>query len=87
MQLKYEEQQRRYAEFPDPVRVLGYEVPRVRRIMDMYAHGEIITLQEALCRMVVELATDTESQRKQMIDLMQRSTFPPVPQVSAGKVS
>ena len=87
MQLRHEEIQRRYAEFPDPVRVLGYEIVRVKQIMDAYAHGGIITMQEALCRMVVELATDTESQRKQMIDLMQRSTFPPVPQVPAGKVS
>ena len=77
--MRHEEIQRRYAEFPDPVRVLGYEIVRVKQVMDAYAHGGIITMQEALCRMVVELATDTESQRKQMIDLMQRSTFPPMP--------
>ena len=79
MNLRYEEKQRRFSEFPDPVRLLAYNVPRVREIIEMYACGEIITMQEALCRMVVELATDTESQRKQMIDMMQRSTLAPVP--------
>jgi hypothetical protein len=86
MQLRHEEIQRRYAEFPDPVRVLGYEIVRVKQIMDAYAHGGIITMQEALCRMVVELATDTESQRKQMIHMMERSTFI-MPEMPAVKVA
>lgn len=77
MNLRHEEIQRRYAEFPDPVRLQSYQSPRLKKIMDMFAHGEIITLQEALCRMVVEQATDTESQKRQMFDLMQRSTFVP----------
>jgi len=86
MQLQHEEIQRRYAEFPDPVRVLGYEIVRVKQIMDAYAHGGIITMQEALCRMVVELATDTESQRKQMIHMIERSTFI-MPEMPSAKVA
>jgi hypothetical protein len=43
-------------------------------------------MQEALCRMVVELATDTESQRKQMIHLMERSTFI-MSEIPAAKVA
>lgn len=81
MELRYEERQRRYAEFPEPIRALQYEVPKVRQIMDAYACGRIITLQEALCQMVVELATDTEAQRRHMVDLMQRATLPPMPVV------
>src|ERR1017187_3462272 len=86
MQMRHEEIQRRYAEFPDPVRVLGYKIVRVKQIMDAYAHGGITTMQEALCRMVVELATDTESQRKQMIHMMDRSTFI-MPEMPAAKVA
>lgn len=65
----------RFDEFPGPIRALGYQLPKVARIMDMYARGDIITLQEALCKMVVELGTETESQRKQMMDWMNSHAF------------
>ena len=79
MNLRHEEKQRRFSEFPDPVRLPAYNVPRVREIIEMYACGEIITMQEALCRMVVELATDTETLRKQMVGIMERQPLSPFP--------
>lgn len=64
-EMNEQDRRRRIAEFPDPVRVLGYHHPLVKSVMDSYAHGAIITKEEALCRMVVELAkSDTEQKDK-----------------------
>lgn len=76
MNLPREQIHRRFAEFPDPVRLLGYDNAVVRRIVDMFAQGEIITLQEALCKMIVALANESDSHKQSIVDLMRRSTFP-----------
>lgn len=76
MNLPREQIHRRFAEFPDPVRLLGYDNVIVHRIMDMFAQGEIITLQEALCKMIVALASESDSHKQGIVDLMSRSAFP-----------
>ena len=48
--------QNRYREFEEPIRDLAMDHPIVKRIIDMYAHGDIMCYEEAMCRMVVELA-------------------------------
>ena len=73
-----EQIRRRIGDFPEPVRDLRYTHPIVQRITDMYAHGQIITLDEALCQMVVAIASDAELSRKREMDLMMRSTLPAI---------
>lgn len=78
MNLRREEIEKRYAEFPDQIRLLGYDNAFVKRVMDEYAHGGIILLEEALCRMVVGLAEKSDETEKRMIEMLRNSTFPVV---------
>jgi hypothetical protein len=72
-----EEIRKRYEDFPEPVRILGRKSPQVNRVMQMYVHCDIITMQEALCKMVTELAATVEEQQKQVYNLAQRAACPP----------
>lgn len=54
----------RMAEFPGPIQNLAQQNPLIRSIVECYAHGTIITREEALCRMVMELSRNWEKQRK-----------------------
>jgi hypothetical protein len=55
----------RIRSFSGPIADLGMNNPLVRQIMEQYAHGLIITKEEALSQMVVQLAKDwTELQRR-----------------------
>lgn len=68
---------RRFEEFPQPIQEIGHHNPFVRRVMDMYAHGQIVTFEEALCQMIVELSTDREKRTRELMDLHMRATTSP----------
>lgn len=69
----------RMAEFAAPIRNLAQQNALIRRIVECYAHGDIITREEALCRMVVELARDWEKSRKDYEAIMLNSVLPTQP--------
>lgn len=50
--------ERRVSEFPDRIRELSLDNVLVHQIIEMYASGQIITIKEAMCQMVVGLAQD-----------------------------
>lgn len=54
--------QQRLATIPDPIREIGRENIIVRNMIDRYVHGDIMTLEEALCQMVRLLADDWQRQ-------------------------
>jgi hypothetical protein len=54
-------------EIPSPIYRLGSRNPIIQRIIDMYAHGEIITKEEALCQMIVSLATIESSMMDELV--------------------
>lgn len=68
-----EQEAKRYNEFPQPIQMLGQQEPRVDRIIRLFVLGDIITKEEALCRMVIELSKDVEYQRRNMIEMMSRN--------------
>lgn len=43
----------------------------VRKIVSAYANGDIVTVEEALSRMVVYLCTDWSEQQRRMFELVQ----------------
>ena len=69
-EMNEQDRRRRIAEFPDPVRVLGYHHPVVKAVMDSYAAGGIITKEEALCRMIVELANSDKVHKDKVVQLL-----------------
>lgn len=60
----------RMAEFATPIQNLAQQNALIHRICECYAHGDIITREEALCRMIVELARDWEQVRKDYESVM-----------------
>lgn len=62
----------RLDDLPHPIRELRTRNIIVNKVAEAYLHGHIITLEEAMWRMVVELATSGEAQHERLINLMQR---------------
>lgn len=74
--------QQRYEEIPQRVRELSTTNPLVKRVIDLYIGGEIITKEEALCQMVVGLSKDwAEVSRRHFEIVMQM----PTPNQTEGK--
>lgn len=59
----------RLHEFPHEIRTLAETNTIIHRVIEEYAHGAIITREEALCRMIIILA---RSQQK-------FESYPPLP--------
>ena len=76
MQLTQEQIRSRYYEFPDAIKQIGHSVPVVRMVMDEYAHGNIITMHEALARMVVELANRSELAFSKLVKMCEKMPNP-----------
>ena len=67
----------RHSEFPDPIMQLAMYNPLIHRIIDQYAHGEILTREEALCQMVVNLANQNNDMEKNLMELNRLGLFGP----------
>lgn len=69
------EHNKRVSEFNGPIMKTAIRNPIIHKIITMYAIGEIITKEEALSRMVVELAKDwKEEQRRACEAILAQST-------------
>jgi hypothetical protein len=60
MKIDRMEYERRMNEFRGPIQIVAFQNPIVHRIVEMYAHGEIITKEEALSKMIVLLAENNK---------------------------
>lgn len=69
--------ERRFSHFEDPIRLLGYNNPLVREVMERYARGIIITKEEALCQMVVGLNKDWSDERRRHYEMVMQTCFIP----------
>ncbi len=78
MKLTEQMYRRRLAQFPEPIQVIAEKNSLVQRVVGMYAHGQILTLEEALCRMVVELSSDWDARTRELFELHGRLTFPAI---------
>lgn len=67
----------RWREFSGPIMDLAMHNSIIRRILDCYVAGQIITKEEALSQMVVALATDWDERKKLSYDLALKATIPP----------
>lgn len=83
--MRAEAYEKRFRDFPEPIQELFQESPVVARVIQLYAHGDIITKEEALCRMVIELSKDVEHARRNMIEMMSRSAIPGIVYPGKGK--
>jgi len=63
---------------PEPIREIGQTNPAVSRICTEFAQGSIVTLDEALCQMVVLLARDWTEQQRKMYELVMLNTQPQI---------
>lgn len=72
---KYEAQQRTES-IPYQIRQIGLDNPLIRRIEEMFISGQIITKEEMLCQMIVQLASNWESQRKEYEKLILMTNLP-----------
>ena len=61
MTLEQQNYQRRLQEFPLPIVGLSQHNPIVHSLMQLYANGTIITMNECLLQMVVALARHAKS--------------------------
>lgn len=67
----------RSSQIPEPIKNVAYDNAAVHTIMDMYAHGHIITVEEMLCQMVIALNTNWAQVKKDYMDtLLMQTTFP-----------
>jgi len=66
----------RMAEFNGPINDIALDNPIVARMIDCYAHGQIVTREEALSQMVVALANTTSDLQKQCMKLLLTSPQP-----------
>jgi hypothetical protein len=57
----------RLGEFPEPIQRIAHNNHLVHQIIQSYTHGQIITRDEALCQMVVCLATASEVARAELV--------------------
>lgn len=73
------QKQDRWREFSGPIMDLAPNNPVIHRIISSYVAGEIITKEEALCQMVVCLATHWERQRVETILKTQLNVISPSP--------
>ncbi len=58
--------EKRWREFPEPILELRDTNPIVRQFTDAYAYGSIVTMNEALFRMVIELSKTTDHYRDEL---------------------
>jgi hypothetical protein len=59
---------RRAAEFGPQISELSLHNPLIYEVIQQYARGMIITKEEALCRMVVELGQNWEEKQRQAFE-------------------
>jgi hypothetical protein len=64
----------RIGEVSELVCVAARTDPIIHKLLEQYGRGIIVTKEEMLCRMVLELAEQTESQRWRLIEAAQRAT-------------
>lgn len=67
----------RLMSIPRPIYDIALNNAAVNNIMAMYANGDIITLEEMLCQMIVRLAKDETWYRREMMDLIAATSRPP----------
>lgn len=53
----------RMAEFATPIQNLAQQNTLIHHIAECYVRGEIITREEALCRMIIELAKEKQESK------------------------
>lgn len=71
--IKYDQ---RMFEFCEPIRRIGLHNPTVMAIMEVYARSQILTMNEALSRIVVELSRCEENANERLRGFMQNSARP-----------
>lgn len=67
----------RLGEFNGPIAVAALDNPEIKQIADLYAKGEIVTKEEALCQMVLALAKSLQRSREELLKIVNSSLFPP----------
>jgi hypothetical protein len=70
--------EKRAAEFAGPIAAISRNNPLIHQIIQRYAHGEIITKEEALSQMVVLLAKDWTEIQKRAYEMAALMTVPTV---------
>lgn len=73
MQLQRKVIEKRYDDFPDSIKEVAMFRPEIRRCMDAYAHGDVITKEEVLCRMIVLLNDSIELYKTNEANLLMKS--------------
>lgn len=68
---------RRWESIPDPIREIAASNVAVQRLCEEYARGNLCTLEETLCQMVLALNTDWAAQRDAYLDLCRCSLLTP----------
>lgn len=61
---------------PEPIKHIGLNNPLVSRLITEFCAGNIITLDEMLCQMIVGLSKGWDEHRKRIYELAASSTFP-----------
>lgn len=74
----------RLNQFPKQITDLYGDDPIIHSVLEAYAHGGIITKEEALYRMVVELSRTTDSYKKDLIRQVQLAGIAAFPVVNPG---
>lgn len=69
MKLPREVMEARYREFGPQIQEIALRNSLVKQIIDMYVYGDIITHEECLCRMVVELANSWDKSMDEIVKL------------------
>lgn len=75
----YETARHRYNEIPRRIHELSMNNPLIKRVIDEYTHGNIVTKEEALCQMIVHLAANWKEMEQSYINLAMMTTLPTQP--------
>jgi hypothetical protein len=66
----------RRRQFDELTQKLGREDIIVHRVIEAYAHGSIVTKEEALCQMVVYLSHDWKREQDKYMEIIRTNVFP-----------
>lgn len=75
-QWQYEQ---RVSRLPEPIREIAVNNALVHRIVTQFGRGDICTLEEALCQMVLHLSNDWREEQKLAYDRMMTNLMQTLP--------
>jgi hypothetical protein len=66
---------------PEDIRQLGDTNPLVRLILDRFISGDIVTLEECLCQIIVHLCANWDQLQRRSFEQAMSMTLPPKPEI------